>query len=527
MQVFPRLNNSFYMYKKIIKFWPLFLLVALTFLLRIYNLEKLFYFTYDEEIPAFVGRRLILWHHIPLIGGATPFGFHLAPYFYWFYSALLLIGKFNPLIWGLASAAISVFTTLLIYKVGVMLSGKKVGITAAIFWTFSLLANINDRHLWALFWGPLTSLLVIYFLIRIILGSARGIYPVAILIAIAIHADPSNLVLLALIVFIILKNRLDIKKNLSILTIAIIIFTLPLIIFDLRHNFSNIRPSLNFIKTEKNTQIIRSQKFVNNSLLFPQIATRLVYKFGSTEVAKDYSYCPNLISEKLASIPSIFLVLSTVSLVFFIVWTFKIKKNSWKLISTLLLLYYLGIQIYGTIIGGDIFEHYFTGIFPSLLLIAAFIVSRLSKKLWLAVIGLFVVVNLFKLAISQNNQGLTEKRLAIEYTMQKVGDKPFSLDSLSTCWKLNGYRYLFAVFGREPVKSYVDPNFAYLYGTTQVWSHHPSTAVTFVIHDYIPETTSFYQRYGLLKAHQTSSALFGMLEVIILDNTSGWLDDNR
>ena len=74
------------MIHKLLKFWPIILLIVITFILRAVNLEELFYFTYDESIPAFVGRRLILWHHIPLIGGVTPFNFHLGPYFYWFYS---------------------------------------------------------------------------------------------------------------------------------------------------------------------------------------------------------------------------------------------------------------------------------------------------------------------------------------------------------------------------------------------------------------------------------------------------------
>ncbi len=512
------------MYKKIIKFWPLILLLTLTFLLRIYHLEKLFYFTYDEEIPAFVGRRLILWHHIPLIGGATPFGFHLAPYFYWFYSALLLIGKLNPLIWGMASAAISVFTTLLIYKVGVLISSKKVGISAAIFWTFSLLANIFDRHLWALFWGPLVSLLVIYFLIKIIFGSARAIYLLAIIIAVSIHADPSNLIFFVLTVLIILCQKMDIKKNLSILALAVVVFTLPLIAFDLRHNFSNTRPSFNLIKTGRNAPVIRSQKFINNSLLFPQTATRLIYKFGDNQVAKDYSYCANFINEKFASIPPILLAFTSIALIFFIVWSFNSQQKTWRLISAILLLYYTGIQVYSIILSGDIFEHYLTGIFPSILLIVAFFVSRLPKKLWLAVIGLFVAVNLYKLAILDNSQGLTEKRKAIEFTITKVGNQPFSLESLSTCWRLNGYRYLFTVFGKEPVKSYVDPNFAYLYGTTQVWDHHPPIVAAFVVHDFAPETPLFYKRYADFKSHETTSSIFGSIEVIIMENSNNWID---
>ena len=110
--------------KKIIKFWPLLLLLLLTILLRIYKLEELFYFSYDEEIPAFIGRKLILWGDLFTLGGVTPFGLHLGPYFYLFLTVLLYIGKLNPLIWGWASAAIAILTTLLMYWVGKEFFGK-------------------------------------------------------------------------------------------------------------------------------------------------------------------------------------------------------------------------------------------------------------------------------------------------------------------------------------------------------------------------------------------------------------------
>src|SRR3989344_9511891 len=101
-----------------IKFWPILILLIATFIFRIIRIEELFYFTYDESIPAFVARRLILWNHLPLIGGVTPFNFHLGPYFYWFYAIILFFGKLNPLAWGYASAVIAVITTLMIYLVG-------------------------------------------------------------------------------------------------------------------------------------------------------------------------------------------------------------------------------------------------------------------------------------------------------------------------------------------------------------------------------------------------------------------------
>jgi len=260
--------------------------------------------------------------------------------------------------------------------------------------------------------------------------------------------------------------------------------------------------------------------------LFPQTLTRLTYTFGDNEINKQYSYCRNFIAEKFAAIPPLLVFGSSILLLAFVFISVKTRRNPGTkfliLNSYFLILYFAGILAYGTLLKGDVFEHYIAGLFPVLLLILAFFVAKLPKLTWLFVLGLFVTLNLYKLSMAVNSQGLTVKREAIEYTMQQVGDKPFSVDSLSTCWKWNGYRYLFTVFGREPVKSYVDPNFAYLYETTPVAKDHQPTVVSFVVHDFAPETPQFYKRYKELKSHEISSKLFGRIEVIVMDNSTGW-----
>lgn len=520
---------------KLFKYWPLFILLSVAFLLRIFKVEELFYFTYDESIPAFVGRRVILWQHIPLIGGATPFGFHLGPYFYWFYAFLLAIGKLNPIVWGWGAAAIAVVTTFLIYKVGDILGSKKLAVTAAVFWVFSYLANVYDRHLWALYWGPLVSLIVVISLIKIIKGNKKFVYLLGGTIGLAIHADPSNLVFLLLASAAWFFYKLPVKKSTIISLVIIFLSFSPLVAFDLRHNFANSKPVLEFIRSGRNSPGFETQKFMDNTLLFPRVFSRLIYTFGDNEIAKQYSYCRSYVTEKFQAIPWYFVLFSSVTIIAFTLWSFKkqAKGSPWQLFSILILLYFFGIHLYGTIFRADIFEHYITGLFATLLIILAKIVSALPRNLWLAVLAIFIAANLYKLSLSKNSQGLTVKRQAIEYTMQEVGDKQsfssnrdFSLDSLSTCWKLNGYRYLFAVFGREPSKSYVDPNFAYLYGTTPIAEKHPQTVVAFVVHDFHPETEQFYNRYAVLKSHEVQSAIFGIIEVIIMDNSSGWFDKN-
>jgi len=507
-------------FKKITTYWPIALLLLATFLLRIYKIEELFYFSYDEEVPALVGRKLILFGDLSLLGGVTPFGFHLAPYFYWFLAILLYFGKLSPIIWGYAGAFFAMLTTLMMYAVGANFFNKKVGFLAAGLWTFSYVANLSDRHLWALYWGPLVSLGTIYCLNKIVNGNHKFTLLLALILSFAIHADPSNLVFFALSIIILASNKIRFRKSTFLALLIVLLSFLPVVVFDLTHNFSNIKPALNYFKAAKHAAN-NSQNLYNNSIIFPKTFARLIYPFGNEDVSKNYSYCKNYILERYSRIPSVFIVFTSILLFAFLITSLK-KPLRFKLVSMVVILYFTGIQLFGTVVKSDIFEHYLSGLLPVFLLILAYYLSKLPKKIWLAVLAIFMVLNLQKLITAKNSLGLIHKKEAITYAMQQIGPRDFSLDSLSTCWKYEGYRYLFTVFGREPVKSYVDPNLSHLYGPTLVAKQHPKTVVSFVAHDFMPETFDFYQRYNLLKKHQVSNATFGRIEVITVDNSSGW-----
>lgn len=507
--------------RQINKFWAIILLLLLTFIFRIYKIGDLFYFSYDEEIPAFVSRKLIEFGDVFLLGGVTPFGFHLAPYFYWFLAILLFFGKLNPIIWGYAGAAIATVTTVMMFFVGKEFFGKRVGLLAASFWTFSYLANVYDRHMWALYWGSLVSLAVIYCLYKIVKGNQKFTYLLGAVLALAIHADPSNLIFIALAALVWIFYKLPIKKSTIFAALIIILSFAPIVVFDLTHNFANTKPAIEYFKKGREHPANNPQGFAQNALFFPQVFSRLIYPSGNNQIATNYSYCPDYAFGKLKNVPTILVFFSSLILLGFVVRSTR-APFQFRTVSLLVILYFLGIQLFGTVFKSDIFEHYITGLFAVFLLIFAYFIAKLPKKIWLIVLAGFIFFNLQKLFSTQNNMGLTYKRQAIEYAMQEIGNRDFSLDSLSTCWRYGGYRYLFAVFGREPVKSYVDPNLAHLYGPTKVAPEQPETVVAFISHDFVPETDTFYKQYARLKAHEVESDIFGNIEVIILDNSKKW-----
>ena len=67
----------------------LIIILSLAFFLRLYRLEEWFYFMKDEALLAFRGWGFFALNRPFIIGGGSPLGFHLPPYFYWF-SALFL-----------------------------------------------------------------------------------------------------------------------------------------------------------------------------------------------------------------------------------------------------------------------------------------------------------------------------------------------------------------------------------------------------------------------------------------------------
>src|SRR3989344_3804700 len=377
------------MTQKILKHWPIILPLLLTFLLRIYKIEELFYFSFDEEVPAFVGRKLINFGDISLLGGVTPFGFHLAPYFYWFLAILLFFGKLNPIIWGYAGAAIAVVTTFMMFLVGKEFFGRQVGFLAASFWTFSYLANVSDCLLWALYWGPLVSLIVIYSLYKIVKGNENFIYFLGITLALALHADLSNLVFIALATVVWVFYKIPIRKSTIIAVIIIILSFAPIIAFDLTHNFVNIKPVVGYFKQGKQHPAANPQGFVDNFLIFPKTFSRLIYTFGDNEIAKNYTYCPVFVDGKYQAIPPVFILLSTIIILISLIWLFK-KQFQFKVIAILILLYILGIEIFGTLFKSDIFEHYIAGLFGIFLIILAFLVAKLPMKIWLIVLAGFL-----------------------------------------------------------------------------------------------------------------------------------------
>lgn len=521
--------------KKVIQKWHvgLICLTGFTILLRLWRLSEFFHFTYDEEVFAFIGKRMWVNHHLPLIGGVTPMHVHVAPYFYWFSGFFLGLGRLNPLVWGYLGAGIAAVTLIFLYITGAHLFNRRVGLIAGIFYTFSFLQNILDRHYWGLSFDGLWGLLTLYSLHKIIKGNTKYTGLLAGVFFLALHTDLSTLVVylltgLVLVLLYLKPNWFRLGSEAKAVALktgliagsAFILSLLPLIIFDIRHNLSNSRGILQYMAEVGSGRRGNISLGVSDSLLFlPRILVRTLYVFGDTDLAKQYSYCTQHQASKLQAVPTVMAILVTMILGFAIYQGIKKKRIAILLLFLLFGSTYAGIVIYGVIFRGDLFDHYVVTLLPPFYLILAFLLDRFRKyRLTLvSVIVLFVFCNTQLLTGASHRFGFKDKMTAVNWAISETGPSDFSLDVIGDCFKYAGYRYLFYLAGKEPVKSYVDANFTYLYDRPPSQTHPPFLVV--ITNPDTVETDEYKKEYAAYKNKLLKQAQFGNIEVLLVDNS--------
>ncbi len=244
-------------------------------------------------------------------------------------------------------------------------------------------------------------------------------------------------------------------------------------------------------------------------------------------IAEQHTYCKAYIISRNNQQGKLLPIITGLLLVLFVFISWKKIRSKENLGFKLVLSYYLifqsGILIYAFVFGGDVFEHYLSTLMPYLMIISAIIVATLYDLRYrfvsLSLIVLFVLVNLKIYLSSNNGLSFNNKLQAARYALEKVGSKEYSLDSISSCYKWDGYFYPFVYLGKHPVKSYQDPNYSWLYNY-QPAEVHPDRVVVMVAKGRF-EDKKFNETYKRYAKWVIDRKTFGDLEVLILDNSKG------
>lgn len=247
--------------------------------LRFYNLSDVVTFLGDQGRDAIILKRIITFEHFPAIGPPSSLGqIYLGPFYYYLIAPFLLLFRFNPVGPALGVALISIIGIIISYFIVKQETNFK---TALVFLIFSAFSAINiqfSRFSWNPNLLPIFSFFTLYFFYKL-LTDKNKFYALASGAFLSFSIQLHHLALLLFIpivsfyLLIFLKNtkrhsgefrlnrndsRIVVQKKLRFRTsrndvnylifsiMSFLFFSLPLLIFDLRHQFLNSKNLIKF-----------------------------------------------------------------------------------------------------------------------------------------------------------------------------------------------------------------------------------------------------------------------------------------
>lgn len=225
------------------------LILGLFLFFRFYQIDKRLLFGWDQERDAFTVKS-ILEGNLTLLGprvvGSS--GFFLPPYFFYVLSPFYLLFKGNPLV--------SLVLFLFFYLVSFFLASyfllskifsSRVSYLFLIIWSILPAGILIDRIVWNPLLVPLFFILIIYLFYKYL--QSKKIYWFWILstvyfLGISFHIQLA-FYLLFLVLALFVGGKEPIFKKLLIVLLSFLVVFLPLIIFDFRHNFLNLKLIMN------------------------------------------------------------------------------------------------------------------------------------------------------------------------------------------------------------------------------------------------------------------------------------------
>ena len=467
----------------------LIIILILAAFLRFYKLAPLLHWTLDEEYWSYLPFNITTGYHLPLIGGhVSGTGLYSGPLFVWIMALPSALVNGNPL--GIAAfvSGLGVITTAVMYWVGSQLFEKRTGLIAAAVAATSFLWVIYDRKYWNASPIPLLSLLTLLCLQKISQGRRRFVYPLAVILAVAFHAHMTSAVLLVFIAVGWWLLKLPVKKREFMVGLALfMILQLPLLLFEIRHDFLNTRAAVSFLSPdEAGTSLATAVKDV--SLLAANTSGRLLYAPLKLDIAKELTLCSQYAGLRFT--PPLWAVsLGLAGLAFVLI---NRKSSGFRLLLLLFLINMIGLIWYrmragpGNWYPGQLSEYFFFPSFPAFLLGFASMINWLIVRLgsragiaWLALATL-LLVNAAAVVTATHSDGFAGKNATVKSVIKLLAGQPFTLAVTSSdpC-RIYGYRYLFSVYGREPVASYLDGQFGWLY-ERRLPDEKPTKRVTIV-----------------------------------------------
>lgn len=418
------------------------LLVGVLFLLgvilRFYKLGGFVTFLGDQGRDAIIIKRILTFEHFPAIGPPTSVGqVYLGPFYYYFIAPWLWLFNFDPLGLAFGVALISSLYILINYFIVRDLFDKRVALLSTLFVAFSSVLIEFSRFSWNPNLLSLFSLLTIYFFIKSFKNFSWKFFILAgAFLSFSIQLHYLALFLIPPIALFVIIQFFEQKKELKKIFTGIvsslatfILFSIPLVIFDLRHNFLNSNNFLKLFRSSSSSGINKVFNFLESFLAFNQYAFNA--KFG--------------------------IIFSSIIFILFILSLFFVirKNNNLRNLLIFFIVTAIGVSFYLS----ARYPHYFLILYPLYyILIAYFLTSLLSSNVGKFVMAVFLISFIllnsqryYFLTARENNQIGAAQKVARIIADNSVREG-YRLTSLPQQYGDYTYRYFLEIWGKKPIE---------------------------------------------------------------------------
>ncbi len=394
-----RKNNQIWSF--LTKYYVLILLILILCLagfFRLYKIDSYLKF-YNDEAYQITKIKGIEQGHPPLVGpGAFNedgyVGYHGPIYFYIMYIPYKL-ANFNPIAGGVFIALANVLALWLTFKLVKELFNDKIALISIFLASCSWICIYYSRYAWNpnLIWLFVT--LFFYALHKVINGNNKWIWVATIALAVScqLHSSCYLLIPMAIVIVLIYKPKISLKTWLANLGLFVL-FYLPMIVFEFRHDFTNTRGYYYLFMQSKSTMVYAT--------LYDKI-----YRV----VTVDLRNLVSLFTDKKEYFLAItwLLILSLMNFIYLAIKSFiqkGFKKSENYLFILIWVLFFIVFSSSYVLKHGNVWDYYMMLIWPPIFIIVGLFLYKLGKNNFagkILVAGLLAVMLLFNLDIFTAN----------------------------------------------------------------------------------------------------------------------------
>ncbi len=396
----------------------LILILIAALFLRGYKAVENFGYGHDADLYSWIVKDVVIDKHLRLIGQETSTaGIYIGPLFYYCLIPFYLITNMDPtgaIGFAVAIGVLTVFSYYLVFK---KLFDSLTGLVAAFLQAFLTIRIGYDRWIVPTILVNIWCIWYLYAIFNLARGNFSVFFLLGILIGLIwhIHVALAPLLILIPLAVVFSKSRPSLK-NIFWGLFGVLIPSIPLLLFEIKHGFS------------------QSISFVNSFFLEP------VNVYGSS---KFDDVIKQAFGENLGFAILILVCGAVLS---------KYKKISWKNLI-LLLVWIISMIAFFTLSSKLISEYYFESIKTVLITISVIVLvflfrfNLLGKIITLLILGYIAFTGInFVLNLPGSQDGYLERKAVVEYIYQDALKNNYPCVAVSYITLPGydlGYRYFF------------------------------------------------------------------------------------